>query len=855
MTLRPTVLLLLAVVCWPRLHAAQDTIVDDSAPSGSPAPAPPAPYSDSDFLYQHYVPQTADPQQNGLYYRLYVPPSYAGSGSALHPLVIFHHGDGEKENAYPPRNQKQLSDNGQYNLCAGANQAVFPCFVAMVQAGWWGRDQSGQLTGPGMVAALARRYRIDPDRIIVTGLSGGGGATESWAGQRPEIYAGYVALSAPSPGNPGSYQPMRLATLPGWFFGSTGDGVDVNPSTVRDIRAFGGTPILTVYNSGGHSRTTWNAAYSTPALYRWMAGLRRGQPAQAPVTVAFTAPAASGPFATAAATLTPTGTTVDNRIDGGSAGVSSVSWYTSADAPGLNGETALGPATATGTATWTSDAARALPAGDTYIVATARGSSLHPTQAGLTCYAAVLPVRRTGSASQELDVSCNGGRVASGMRISVPAGGSAGAPTTVTFTIANNGGAALGISGTTITLPSSPNCTATITTALASPIAAGANSTLVVTVTPTVNGLWEFRLAITSNDADEGSFAVNVSGNAGLSPPTNAAPGVSAGPDRAITLPATASLGGSASDDGLPAGSTLACAWSTVSGPGSVTFVNAAQAATTASFSAAGTYVLRLTASDGTLSTSDTVTVTVTAAAVNAAPVVSAGADLAITLPATAALGGSASDDGLPAGSTLVCAWSTVSGPGSVTFANPAQAATTATFSAAGTYVLRLSASDGTLSASDTVTVTVTAAAVNATPVVSAGADLAITLPATAALGGSASDDGLPAGSTLVCAWSTVSGPGSVTFANPAQATTTATFSAAGSYVLRLSASDGTLSTSDTVTVTVVAAAVTGNQSAGSAGSGGTGCGAGALVGLAAALLCLAGFRRRNNVDAEVARL
>ena len=51
-----------------------------------------------------------------------------------------------------------------------------------------------------------------------------------------------------------------------------------------------------------------------------------------------------------------------------------------------------------------------------------------------------------------------------------------------------------------------------------------------------------------------------------------------------------------------------------VSGPGTVTFASASALSTTASFSAAGSYTLRLTASDSALSSSDDVVVTVTAA-------------------------------------------------------------------------------------------------------------------------------------------------------------------------------------------------------------------------------------------------
>ena len=50
-----------------------------------------------------------------------------------------------------------------------------------------------------------------------------------------------------------------------------------------------------------------------------------------------------------------------------------------------------------------------------------------------------------------------------------------------------------------------------------------------------------------------------------------------------------------------------------------------------------------------------------------------------------------------------------------VTFANPNAAATTATFGADGIYVLRLTVSDGAVTVSDDVTVTVTPAPVAAT--------------------------------------------------------------------------------------------------------------------------------------------
>ena len=220
--------------------------------------------------------------------------------------------------------------------------------------------------------------------------------------------------------------------------------------------------------------------------------------------------------------------------------------------------------------------------------------------------------------------------------------------------------------------------------------------------------------------------------------------------------------------------------------------------------------MLRLTASDTALSAFDDATITVNAAVVlNQPPTVSAGGNQTITLPAGATLTGSVTDDGLPQGAAVTSQWSQRSGPGTATFANAASASTTVTFSSPGVYVLRLTGSDTALSAFAESTITVNPAlVVNQAPFVSAGANQTIVLPATAVLNGSVSDDGEPQGGTLTSAWSRLSGPGPVTFGNPASPSTSATFLVPGVYALRLTADDGALSAFADVTVTVDPAVV-----------------------------------------------
>ena len=116
-----------------------------------------------------------------------------------------------------------------------------------------------------------------------------------------------------------------------------------------------------------------------------------------------------------------------------------------------------------------------------------------------------------------------------------------------------------------------------------------------------------------------------------------------------------------------------------------------------------GATTITLTVSDGTGGLgSDSFVLNVTP--VNDPPVVNAGTDVSVLFPASASLAGTVVDIDGPA---LVRVWAQVSGPGTTTFGDPNAAATTATFSAAGTYVLRLSANDGQFTVNDDVSVAV----------------------------------------------------------------------------------------------------------------------------------------------------
>jgi len=310
-------------------------------------------------------------------------------------------------------------------------------------------------------------------------------------------------------------------------------------------------------------------------------------------------------------------------------------------------------------------------------------------------------------------------------------------------------------------------------------------------------GTWVLRLT-----ADDGELTAFDELIVEVVAPLNQPPSVNAGLDLSLTLPASATLSATATDDGLPGG-PITWMWRQTAGPDVAVFDDATLASPQVTFPALGRYILVAAANDGQISGEDTVVVTV-GDGVNTAPLVTAGPDATVAAGLDLLMGGTVVDT-----DPVTVVWTLASGPGLVTIlasdlTAPA-VSQTVRFAVPGTYVFHLSADDGTLAAADELVVTVTPGT-NLSPTVSAGADLSIYIEDNLAeLQGTASDDGLPPAGGLSTWWSKVAGPGSVAFSDASSLTPTASFTAVGDYTLRLTASDTLLSASDEVTVQVAA--------------------------------------------------
>lgn len=247
---------------------------------------------------------------------------------------------------------------------------------------------------------------------------------------------------------------------------------------------------------------------------------------------------------------------------------------------------------------------------------------------------------------------------------------------------------------------------------------------------------------------------------------------------------------------------------------------------------------ITVTASDGSLSASDSFVLTVSAVA-NAVPVVASASAAPATVAGTStALSCSASDDG--GEPNLSYTWS-ATGPAAVTYSrngtNAAKSAT-ATFTRAGAYVFTVSARDaGGLIGTRTVNVTVSA---TPTTLAATPATATVTVGAQAMFSASASDQfGVLLAVQPTVTWS-VSGGGAI----DASGRFTAGATAGGPWTVTATA--GALS--DTAQVSVTATVAGGGGAASDGGGSSGGCGAGAIGLLLALPLACVGRRRRSDL-------
>ncbi|HSV72486.1 MAG TPA: prolyl oligopeptidase family serine peptidase [Chthonomonadales bacterium] len=194
-------------------------------------------------------------------YAIYVPRDY--SRSKEWPVIVFLHGMGE------------CGIEGSRQLAVGLGPALllapdrWPFLVVFPQKpsprDRWDAHEGAIMA---MLTRLRRDYRVDRDRVYLTGISQGGNGTWVIGSRRPEIWAAIAPICGY--GDPAAIGP-GLTNVPVWAFHGEADPV-VPASQTRDIAASveqnGGSVKVTIFPGVDHN--SWDRAYRDERLYEWL---------------------------------------------------------------------------------------------------------------------------------------------------------------------------------------------------------------------------------------------------------------------------------------------------------------------------------------------------------------------------------------------------------------------------------------------------------------------------------------------------------------------------------------------------------------------------------------------------------
>jgi predicted peptidase len=212
-------------------------------------------------------------------YVVYTPPGF--DRSKTYPLVLFLHGSGERGTD----NRRQLRVGLGPSLREDPSRCpaivLFP--QAESEARWpvevWAPGQPDGKRALEILDRTTAEFRIDPDRVYLTGISMGGIGSWRQAAADPDRWAAVVPIC----GGGHSGHADRLIQLPIWCFHGGADFVvptAFSRQMIQAIQKAGGSPKYTEYPGVGHD--SWDKAYREPELWSWLFAQNRADRSSKP---------------------------------------------------------------------------------------------------------------------------------------------------------------------------------------------------------------------------------------------------------------------------------------------------------------------------------------------------------------------------------------------------------------------------------------------------------------------------------------------------------------------------------------------------------------------------------------------
>lgn len=200
-----------------------------------------------------------------LQYLLFLPQDYNQDSSKKFPMILFLHGAGERGD-----NINNVKTHGPPKIVETKKDFPFILVSPQCPTGhWW---QPHELNA--LLDQIQADYRVDPDRVFLTGLSMGGFGTWDLAMNYPNRFAAIAPMCGS--GNVGRVRFIK--DLPIWVFHGDADPtvpVARSDEMVAALKKAGADVKYTRYPGVGHD--CWTASYNNPELYTWFLSHHRGE--------------------------------------------------------------------------------------------------------------------------------------------------------------------------------------------------------------------------------------------------------------------------------------------------------------------------------------------------------------------------------------------------------------------------------------------------------------------------------------------------------------------------------------------------------------------------------------------------
>ena len=196
-------------------------------------------------------------------YLLFLPEGYEGDKEKRWPLMLFLHGAGESGD-----DLAKVKAHGPPKLVESKKDFPFVVVSPQSPGRGWNPD-----TLFALIEDIKKSYRVDADRVYLTGLSMGGYGSWALSAAHPEVFAAIAPICGG--GNP--KDASKIKDLPIWVFHGAKDStvpLARSEEMVKALKEAGAGEVkFTVYPEAGHD--SWTETYNNAELYKWLLGHTR----------------------------------------------------------------------------------------------------------------------------------------------------------------------------------------------------------------------------------------------------------------------------------------------------------------------------------------------------------------------------------------------------------------------------------------------------------------------------------------------------------------------------------------------------------------------------------------------------